>query len=283
MSDDQDSRILERISELAREASALLAEFCQAAPGELGVAWKGANDPVTAADKAVHELCAARLPGILPGVPLVGEEGGAPEGAREFWSLDPLDGTSEFVEHLGEWAFQLALVRDRRPVLAVVALPAVDRIYLAREGEGCLAGRISPDRMEPFVSFQPLRDERLVLTRSFPRRPSLKRLVESHPASTHILLGGVGYKVHAVLCGEGDTYFAVPRTLHPWDLAAPLLVAREAGLRCRTLDGKEPLVPIDRESIPDGLLVTRERWLARNLEFFARTEIVDLATRKDPR
>ncbi len=251
--------------------------------GELGVTWKGENDPVTEADKAVHELCAARLPAIFPGVPLVGEEGGAPEGAGEFWSLDPLDGTSEFVERLGEWAFQLALVRDGRPVVAVVALPAVDRLYLAAEGAGCMAGRLSESTLAPFVSFAPLRKERLILTRSLPRRASLRRLVDLHPATEFILLGGVGYKVHAVLAGEGDTYFATPRTLHPWDLAAPLLVAREAGLRCTTLGGAEPIVPSDRESVPEGLLVTREKWLERNLAFFAKTEIVELYSRKDPR
>jgi len=280
---DTDSQTLQRIADLAREASKILADFCQASPGDLAVAWKGLNDPVTAADRAAHDLCVERLPAILPGIPLVSEEGGAPEGANEFWSLDPLDGTSEFVEHLGEWAFQLALVRDGRPVLAVVSLPAVDRIYVAQDGKGCLGGRISSGRLEPFSSFSPLRDERLVLTRSFPRRPSLRELVERHPARNSVLLGGVGYKVHAVLAGEGDTYFAVAGTLHPWDLAAPLLVARESGLECRTFSGDEPLVPSDRESLDVGVIVSRPRWIARNLEFFARADIAELAAKKDPR
>lgn len=275
--------IVPRIEQLAREASEVLVKYCRVSLGDLGVAWKGENDPVTEADRAVHELCAERLPGILPGVPLVGEEGGAAEGADEFWSLDPLDGTSEFVDRLGEWAFQLALVRKGKPVLAVVTLPAVDRFYLAIAGSGCTSGRISTWAPLPFTSFAPLRNERLVLTRSLPRRTSLKQLVERHPATESILLGGVGYKVHAVLAGEGDTYFAVPRTLHPWDLAAPLLVAQEAGLCCRTLAGTDPVVPSDRGSIPEGLLVTRRQWLERNLEFFAREDITDLVARKDPR
>jgi 3'(2'), 5'-bisphosphate nucleotidase len=276
-------QILSQLEDLARDASKVLVEYCRASLGELGVAWKGENDPVTEADKAVHELCAKRLAEFLPGVPLMGEEGGALAGGNEFWSLDPLDGTSEFVERLGEWAFQLALVRDGKPVLAVVALPAVDRVYVAVAGMGCKSGRISNWELSPFESFAPLRNERLLLTRSMPRRPSLKRLVELHPATESVLLGGVGYKVHSVLAGEGDTYFAVPRTLHPWDLAAPLLVAQEAGLCCKTLSGHDPLVPADRESIPEGLLVTRPQWLERNLEFFAKSEIVELVAKKDPR
>ena len=275
--------ILPQVASLARDASEVLVKYCRATAGELGVEWKGLNDPVTEADKGVHELCAARLPRILPDVPLMGEEGGARDGAGEFWSLDPLDGTSEFVEHLGEWAFQLALVRDGKPVLAAVTLPAVDRFYLALAGKGCTSGRLSDWKASPFASFAPLRKERLVLTRSLPRRPSLKRLVELHPATESILLGGVGFKVHAVLAGEGDTYFAVPGTLHPWDLAAPLLIAQESGLSCRTLTGGAPVVPSDRESIPEGLLVTRPQWLERNLAFFAHPEIAELVVKKDPR
>jgi 3'(2'), 5'-bisphosphate nucleotidase len=269
--------------DLAREASRVLLSFRTGPRNDLGLDWKGENDPVTHADRAAHELCAARLPVLLPGIPLVSEEGTEVPEASEFWSLDPLDGTSEFVEDLGEWAFQLALVRDGRPVLGVLALPAVDRIYLAEDGKGCLAGPLSRQEMSRFSAFDPVRRERLVLTRSLPRRPSLRALVEAHPGSDPVLLGGVGYKVHALLSGEGDTYFAVPRTLHPWDLAAPLVVAREAGLACCTLSGGESKVPCDRESIPEGQLFTRPRWLLRNMEFFAKAEAKELLARKDPR
>lgn len=271
------------LADLAREASRVLLSYRTGPRNDLGLDWKGENDPVTHADRSVHSLCVQRLPGLLPGVPLVSEEGEGDPVSGEFWSLDPLDGTSEFVEDLGEWAFQLALVREGRPVLAVLALPAVDRIYLAEDGRGCLAGPLTRQEMSRFAAFDPVRRERLVLTRSLPRRPSLRELVELHPGDDPVLLGGVGYKVHALLCGEGDTYFAVPRTLHPWDLAAPLLVARESGLACCTLSGGESRIPGDREPIPEGQLFTRPRWLLRNMEFFARPGTRTLLERNDPR
>ena len=269
--------------DLAREAGRLLAGFSVGDPENLDLDWKGENDPVTEADRSAHRLCLDRLPGILPGVPLISEEGDEDSDADLFWSLDPLDGTSEFVENLGEWAFQLALVRSGRPVVAVLALPAVDRLYYAEDGKGCLEGRLSSQELSTYRGMDPLRRERLVLTRSLPRRPSLLRISDAHPGGDEILLGGVGYKVHALLAGEGDTYFTVPGTLHPWDLAAPLLVAREAGLACRTLSGAEPTVPNTRGSVHDGQLFTRPKWLQRNLEFFARKEIQALLTTRDPR
>ncbi len=122
-----------------------------------------------------------------------------------------------------------------------------------------------------------------MLTRSLPRRPALVALVDHHSSRDQVLLGGVGYKVHAVLAGEGDTYFAAPGTLHAWDLAAPLLVAREAGLATRALDGQELTVPSHRKGLSQGVLFTRESLLRDNLAFFARPEIAELLVRRDPR
>ena len=92
---------------------------------------------------------------------------------------------------------------------------------------------------------------------------------DAHPAPDHILLGVVGYKVHALLSGEGDTYFAQPGTLHAWDLAAPLLVAQEAGLSAVAMDGSELTIPSHREGLSQGVLFTRPALLVSNLSFFA--------------
>lgn len=268
---------------LARRASEILTGFCQADDAGMGLEWKGQNDPVTEADRAVHRLCVGELPFVIPGVPLISEEGEGATEAERFWSLDPVDGTSEFVEHLGEWAFQLALVDKKRPVAAVLALPAVDRLYYAESGRGAVWGRLSGKELFPLAAFQPLRRERLVVTRSLPRRKTLQKLVDLHPGNDPILLGGVGYKVHAILAGEGDTYFAVPGTLHPWDLAAPMLVAIEAGLSCRTFSGQVPTVPGGRDALHDGHFFTRTKFLDRNMGFFARSEIQELSRSRDPR
>lgn len=270
---------------LARDVCRELLQRSLLARDAMGVSWKGENDPVTQADQAAHSMVAAALPSIAPGIPLISEEDeDRPFEGEAFWSLDPVDGTQEFMEHLGEWAFQLALVRKGRPVLAVLGIPSRDTLYLAAADRGCKSGSLGhPAPLAPFRSHAPQRRERLVLTRSLPRRPALLELVERHPALDQVLLGGVGYKVHAVLSGEGDTYFAAPGTLHAWDLAAPLLVAREAGLATSSLDGRELTVPSHRKGLSQGVLFTREAYLGTNLEFFAGAEVDDLLTRRDPR
>lgn len=276
--------MLSALEELAREVGRDLLERSRQTADSMGVVWKGENDPVTLADRAAHEMVARALPSFAPGIPLVSEEDESrPVEGDSFWSLDPVDGTQEFMDHLGEWAFQLALVRDERPVLAVLAIPSRDVLYLAEKGRGCCAGRLSEPGLTPFLSHAPVRRERLVLTRSLPRRPALRELLERHHARDHVLLGGVGYKVHAILSGEADTYFASPGTLHAWDLAAPLLVAQESGLVARCTDGSELVVPSHRDGLAQGVLFTRPEHLGSNLSFFANRENAELLARREPR
>lgn len=253
---------------LARQASDLLLSFYRRPAGELSTSTKSdAFDLVTEADKATQELCEAWI-AAHSSAPLVGEEGGASEGGKLFWSLDPLDGTREFVEEQAEFAFQLALVQDGQPVLAVIALPAWDAVYLARAGAGCRICRLSDETDVPLPS-PVVRRERLLLSRSFGRRADLQELVAKHPAQDRLPCGGVGAKVHAILWGHGDTYLTVPEGMYAWDLAAPLLVARECGLHASDLTGAALQVPSNREKLPQGVLITRSSLAASNLAFLA--------------
>lgn len=251
---------------LAVEACALLSSLYSKPRAELATSTKSDEfDLVTEADKSVQDLCARWL-AERSGAPLVGEEGGASEGGALFWSLDPLDGTREFVEMQGEFAFQLALVKEGQPILSVVGLPAWNLVYLSRAGKGCQAIRLSDGRsVELPAPVQ--RRERLLLSRSLGRRSDLQTLVAAHPAQDRLPCGGVGAKVHGILWGQGDTYLTVPQGMYGWDLAAPLLMARECGLHASDLDGAPLRVPSDRSKLAQGVLFTRQEFAASNLEF----------------
>lgn len=254
---------------LARAASELLLAHYLKPREELETRTKAdAFDLVTEADSSVQALTEDWLR-RLSALPLVGEEGGAADGGSRFWSLDPLDGTREFVESQGEFAFQLALVEDGTPTLAAVALPAWDLVYLARAGQGCRTLRLSDGLPQPLPS-PVVRRERLLLSRSFGRRSDLQELVAAHPAQDRLPCGGVGAKVHGILWGQGDTYLTVPEGMYGWDLAAPLLVARECGLHTSDLQGQELRVPSDRRKLPQGVLFTRPRFAASNLAFLGK-------------
>ena len=97
--------------------------------GPFAVRAKDDDSPVTEADERAEALIEASLRALTPGVPIVAEEavarGRTPAIASEFWLVDPLDGTREFVARNGEFTVNIALIRNGAPVLGVVHAPAL--------------------------------------------------------------------------------------------------------------------------------------------------------------
>ncbi|KAH0488148.1 MAG: uncharacterized protein KVP18_001239 [Porospora cf. gigantea A] len=123
------------------EATTLVAKFHRTRDFE--VSYKGADDPVTRADVAAHEVVAARLTSLYPAEfdsgrmyliseedhgrhedPLVFEQQRKPLNRDgSVWLLDPIDGTKEFVSGQGDFTVNLALIRNESPMLGIVTLP----------------------------------------------------------------------------------------------------------------------------------------------------------------
>ena len=104
------------------------------------VADKSDNSPVTQADKKADEVIVARLKALTPDIFIVSEEstesGQRPAAGAPFWLVDPLDGTKEFINRNGEFTVNVALVRDHKPVLGVVAAPVLNLVYYGVAGAG---------------------------------------------------------------------------------------------------------------------------------------------------
>lgn len=102
---------------------------------------KADHSPVTAADRAAHDIIVRALSAMDPDVPIISEEGEiAPYEVRRdwtrFWLVDPLDGTKEFLQQNGEFTINIALIEHGMPVQGVVFAPAIDVLYLAERGLG---------------------------------------------------------------------------------------------------------------------------------------------------
>lgn len=123
----------------AKEAGKVILEVYR---GEIDVTYKEDDTPLTLADERAH---AAILNSLSSGsgrdIPILSEEGKQTlyQERRQweyFWLVDPLDGTKEFVKRSDEFSVNVALIHRGRPVVGVVFLPAVDRIYFAADGLG---------------------------------------------------------------------------------------------------------------------------------------------------
>ncbi len=110
--------------------------------GDIDVAYKDDNTPLTLADQRAHDAILDQLRiESLRHIPLLSEEGKhIPYTERrsweKFWLVDPLDGTKEFVKRRNEFSVNIALIQNNRPVLGVVFAPATDSMYFAAAGFG---------------------------------------------------------------------------------------------------------------------------------------------------
>jgi 3'(2'), 5'-bisphosphate nucleotidase len=195
-----------------------------------------------AGDRLSHVFLVGQLAELRPDDAVLSEEG-ADDAARlsasRVWIVDPLDGTREFGEPgRTDWAVHVALWEQGRLTAGAVALPAQDRILSTAE----------PVVPAARSAGAPLR---LLVSRSRP--PGfVQRLAESLGA-TLVPLGSAGAKAAAVITGAADAYVHSGGQ-YEWDSAAPVVVARAAGLHASRIDGSELEYNQASPSLPDLLI-----------------------------
>jgi len=237
---------------LARDLAALAGEQL------LGLRAQGGDPDVLrkAGDRLSHEFLAAALAGRRPDDVVLSEEAAdnpARLGARRVWIVDPLDGTREFGEPgRTDWAVHVALWEDGDLTAGTVGLPAQGEVLSTlgpparcdigpviagamphRAGSATSDGAAGADRGddEPGVSHGRLR---IVVSRSRP--PGFVRNISDLLSAELVPLGSAGAKVAAVIRGEVDAYVH-GGGFYEWDTAAPVAVARAAGLHASRIDG----------------------------------------------
>jgi len=230
----EDNTISEAIVAAAIEAGKVVHDFYR---GSFDVQRKTDASPVTDADKAAEAVILRRLREVAPHIPVIAEEeiaaGRMPPIGCEFFLVDPLDGTKEFIQKRGDFTVNIALIRDRSPVLGVVYAPAKSSLF---------AGDVTSH--SAFRS-----DENTDSAKHAPRRPIRVRPVSasgviavssrSHSTpETDVYLGqvkvadrvsvGSSLKFCLVATGEADLYPRLGPTME-WDTAAGHAVLVAAG------------------------------------------------------
>jgi 3'(2'), 5'-bisphosphate nucleotidase len=204
------------------------------------------DGPVTAADLAVNRYVLGKLEDIFgPEFGYLSEETYKAKGASEplpqdwVWILDPLDGTRDFIDQTGEYAFHLALTHKGRPVLTVVACPELEKLYYAAKGKGAFVefadGTVKPLRVS---ECDRLSDLTVVVSRTH-RDGRFNQLLKQLSCQNQLAVGSVGGKVAAIVDRRADVYISLSGKSAPkdWDMAAPELILTEAGGAFTHADG----------------------------------------------
>ncbi|WP_328355210.1 inositol monophosphatase [Streptomyces sp. NBC_00445] len=242
MTDPLHSDLLALAQEAALQAGELLRD---GRPADLAVAATKSSpiDVVTEMDIAAEKLITGLIADRRPDDGFLGEEGASVEGSSGIrWVIDPLDGTVNYLYGLPTWAVSIAAEQNGERVVGVVAAPMRGETYHAIRGGGAWAtGAWDGERKLTCRPAPPL-DQALVST-GF----NYVSEVRAHQADVvHKLIpllrdirrgGSAAVDLCDVAAGRLDGYYE--RGLHPWDLAAGDLIAREAG----ALTGGRPAEP----------------------------------------
>ena len=196
----------------------------------LQVSMKGAGDFVSRADIAAEQIIKSELMNARPTYGWLGEEGGGEDGKdpTRRWIVDPLDGTTNFLHGLPHWAVSIALEHKGQIVAGVIYDATKDEAFFAEKGEGAwmnesrirVSGR---DRMIealfatglPFGGRGDLPDTLQDLARLMPVCSGVRRF------------GSAALDMAYVAAGRYDGFWE--RRLNAWDLAAGIIICREAG------------------------------------------------------
>jgi myo-inositol-1(or 4)-monophosphatase len=234
------------------EALDEVAGWLLADSGDLEVTRKADGTPVTDADTAVDDHLRARLMAAFPDHGVLSEERGTRSPTTAWtWVIDPIDGTSNYTNRLPYWCISVALLHEGEPVLGVVDAPVLGRRYLAIAGGGAeVASRTtSLDGREDHPRSRPLQVRPPVAWRD----PSNRHVPVMLTTGTARRARGAGLRLNPRVMGstaldlamvaEGVAAASIANVPKVWDVAAGVLLVREAGGVVVTLSG-EPLLPL---------------------------------------
>jgi 3'(2'), 5'-bisphosphate nucleotidase len=223
---------------LATEAGHLLLEVRKEFAGA------EASERKAAGDKRSHDFLMEALANERPDDAVLSEEGADDPvrlRSRRVWIVDPLDGTREFSElERDDWAVHVALWQDGELIAGAVALPA--------QGITLATPEVDPP---PSAPDKP----RIVVSRTRP--PAIALAVRDALDGTLVEMGSAGAKVASVVQGLSDVYVHAGGQFE-WDSAAPVAVARSAGLHTSRIDGSELVYNQPDPKLPDVLVCRPE-------------------------
>lgn len=242
-----------KVETLIREVATaeVLARFRSLKAGEVDE--KGPGDLVTIADRECERILGHRLAEIRD-IPILGEEAvsadptslAATASSPACWTVDPVDGTANFVSGSKDFAVMVAYVEAGVSKAAWIWHPVDDIMYTARAGMGAW-------RNDQPLAVSPADDPSagIVKTRWIPEpvRTGVQTAIADWSLTADRGCAGVEYS----LLAEGRLGFLIYHRTMPWDHAPGTLVATEAGLRAGRLDGSPYRIDDDRQ----GLLTAR--------------------------
>ncbi|WP_066096340.1 inositol monophosphatase family protein [Xanthomonas massiliensis] len=211
----------------------------------LNVVQKGRMDYASEVDADAEKTAIKELKRAYPGYGVFGEESGAQGGGRYMWVIDPLDGTSNYLRGFPHYCVSIALVDNGEPTDAVIFDPLRNELFTASKGSGAalnerrirVAERKDLAGAMVHTGFAP---------RERARASAQLKCVDALLTQAEDIrrTGSAALDLAYVACGRADAYFEAG--VKAWDIAAGVLLVREAGGRVCDYTGATPARMDDR-------------------------------------
>ncbi|NRA36773.1 MAG: hypothetical protein HRU15_01420 [Planctomycetes bacterium] len=208
---------------------------------------KADGTPVSEADTLANDIIVTALQASFPEDSILSEEitdDLSRLHARRVWIIDPIDGTSAFLEGRDEWAVQVALAIDNQLTIAALYLPAKNRFYLGTVGHQVDLYDNNGNKQLCHIAEDP--QNCILLSRSKRNQQAMIKIEQELQEYSFLTISSIGAKVDALIQGLG-CFHLNPAEIYEWDYAAPAAILLAAGGSCSDrLNNKLPINSKDK-------------------------------------
>lgn len=225
-----DREITENVIEIAVNAGYRIMEIYKT---DFNVQFKEDSSPLTKADQSAHNYIVDKLNRLTPDIPVFSEESNIVDWDirkhwEQYWLVDPLDGTKEFIRKNDEFTVNIALIKNNEPFLGVVCIPAQKLVYYADKDSGVYRQKYRSEEERLFPEKTPVDLEKLRILGSRSHRSTTIEAFASNFADPSIISAGSSLKFCLLAEGKADVYPRYGPTSE-WDTAAGQCILECAG------------------------------------------------------
>ena len=201
---------------------------------------KDDNTPVTNGDIEVNKILTKRITEITPNILIVSEENSAHKNDKNlnnFWLIDPIDGTNDYINNRNEFTLNAALIINKKPVIGIITAPAKKRIFYSYAMSNSY--ELVDNKEIELINKKKDSDEIKAVSYSNELKSEILKIHQKYKITTYQKMKS-SLKFCVVATGEFDLYVAEPRACE-WDIAAGHAIVEQAGGEVTDFEGDEIL------------------------------------------
>ena len=202
---------------------------------------KSDNTPVSNGDLEVNKILTKRISELTPNIPIVSEETSenkSRNNLENFWLIDPIDGTYDYINNLDEFTINAGLIIQKKPAAGLIYAPAKNRMFYSY-GDDLSFELISgkPNKLDNSKNFN--KDEIKFVSYSNKIKPEINEIYKKLNVKKYVRMKS-SLKFCVIAAGEYDGYVAEPRASE-WDIAAGHAILEHSGGSVTDFNGQEIL------------------------------------------